>query len=90
MNKELRKKAVVAMEFLARAINDEDVLNGWLMCGVADGDIPQNSLDPDYVDEAYIDDDTFKDLISCFLRRMSAAYKSGGLYIDKIVSDSKE
>lgn len=60
------------------------------MCGVADGDIPENSLDTDNVEEAYIDDDTFKKLISCFLRRMSAAYKSGGLYIDKIVSDSKE
>lgn len=51
MNKEIRKKAVVAMEFLARAINDEDVLNGWLICGVADGDIPENSLDHDNVEE---------------------------------------
>ena len=39
MNKVERAKMIVAMEFIARQINDEDVFDRWLMCGVADGDI---------------------------------------------------
>lgn len=91
MNKVDRKKVVLAMELLARCINDEDVFDGWLMCGVADGDIPRFSTDVDTVDDYYVEDDsTFKDLMSCFLRRMSGAYKSGGLQCDGVVSDSLE
>lgn len=90
MDKIIRKKTVVAMEFLARCINDENVIDGWLMNGVADGDIPFSSLNPDDVDECYIEDDNFQELLSCFLRRMSAAYESGGLWVDHIVSDTKE
>lgn len=85
-----RKKVVLAMELLARCINDEDVFDGWLMCGVADGDIPRFSTDVANVDDYYIEDETFKDLMSCFLRRMNGAYKSGGLYVDDVVSDTKK
>lgn len=35
MIEENRKKVVLAMEMLARCINDEDVFEGWLMNGVA-------------------------------------------------------
>ena len=91
MNKiEERKKAVVCMEYLARQINDEDVLFSWLAVGVADGDIKYGDLNPDNVDDWYIDDDNFKDLMTFFLRRMCAAYKSGGLYCGGIVSECKE
>lgn len=90
MNKiEERKKMVVAMEYIARQINDEDIFMGWLMCGVADGDIKYGDLDPDSVDDWYIEDDNFKDLMTCFLRKMTAAYKSGGLYCGKVVSGTK-
>lgn len=89
-NKIRRAKMVLAMEYIARQINDEDVFEGWLMCGVADGDIPYGCMDPDKVDDWYTDDNNFKDLMSCFLRRMVGAYRSGGLYCDKIVSDWKE
>ena len=88
-NIEERRKAVVCMEYLARQINDEDVFMGWLMCGVADGDIDYGDLDPDSVNDYYIDDENFKDLMTCFLRRMALAYKSGGLYCGKVVSDTK-
>lgn len=85
-----RKKMVLAMEFIARQICDEYVFEGWLMGGVADEDIPYGSIDVDDVDEYYIEDKPFKDLMSCFLRRMAAAYRSGGLYCDKIVCDTKK
>lgn len=86
MNEITRKKMVVCMEFIARQINDEDVFNSWLMCGVADGDIPRGSLDIEEVDECYIEDDNFRDLMDCFLRRMYYARKSGGLYVDDVVT----
>ena len=89
MNKVERAKMVLAMEYVARCINDEDVFDGWLMCGVADGDIPYGCTNINNVDEWYLEDDTFRDLMSCFLRKMVGAYKSGGLYCDKIVCMDK-
>lgn len=85
-----RVKMVKAMEFICRQINDEEVFEGWLMNGVADGDIPYGDLtyDPTNEDDEaiyYTEDDTFKDLMACFLRRMVGASKSGGLYCDKVV-----
>lgn len=86
MNKITRKKMVLAMEFIARQINDEDVFDGWLMCGVADGDLKYGEWDVDAVDDYYIEDSTFAELMACFLRRMAGAKESGGLYCDKVVS----
>lgn len=85
MNKIERAKMILAMEFIARQINDEDVLDRWLMCGVADGEINYGSIDVADVDEYYLKDDTFEDIMSCFLRCMNGAYNSGGLYCDDIV-----
>lgn len=89
-NVEERKKMVAAMEYIARQINDEDVFMTWLSVGVADGDIPYGDLSTDNVDEYYIDDDTFKEVMGCFLRRMVGAYKSGGLYCGGVTSLTKE
>ena len=85
---EERIKAVKAMEFLARQINDEEVFDGWLTNGVADGDIEYGDLivregDAEAL-EYYIRDDDFRDLMKTFLRRMTAAYRSGGLYCGNI------
>lgn len=90
MNVIERKKMVLAMEFIARQINDEDVFEGWLMCGVADGDIEYGSINVDDVDDFYIRDDNFKDLMSCFLGMMKGAWNSGALYCDGIVCKNKE
>ena len=89
MNKVERAKMILAMEFIARQINDEDVFDRWLMCGVADGDIDYGSIDVADVDEYYLKDDTFEDIMSCFLRCMKGAYNSGGLYCDNIVCKDK-
>ena len=84
-----RQKMVLAMEYIARQINNEDVFEGWLMCGVADGDIEYGDFDITHVEEYYIEDDTFKDLMTVFLRRMYFAYKDGGLYCGGVVSGDK-
>ena len=81
-----RKKMVLAMEYIARQINDEEVFMGWLMTGVADGDLRYGAWDPDVVEDYYIEDDNFRDLMDCFLRRMARAKESGGLYCNGIVT----
>lgn len=86
MNAELRKRAVLNMEFLVRSMNDEELLDGWLMCGVPDGDIPYGSTDTSCVDDYFVQDDHFAELMRLFLRCMHSADKSGGLYVDGVVS----
>ena len=94
--RELRERmmAVKAMEFMARQVNDGEVFDIWLMGGVADEEIEYGDFtihsgvetDPAY--EYASDPDTFSYLMGCFLRTMSAAHKSGGLYCGGIVSDN--
>ena len=81
-----RKQAVLAMEYLVRSMNDEELMSSWLMVGVPDGDIPYGSTDINDVDDYFVDDDNFASLMSTFLKCMSLAKESGGLYIDKVVS----
>lgn len=83
MNISERVKMVRAMETVCRNINDEEVFMGWLMCGVADGDITSETSDKE-IDDGYCDDDTLKDLMDCFLRRMVAAKENGGLNCDGV------
>ena len=84
MKTRLRTEVVRAMETLARCINDEDVFEGWLICGVADGDIDHTTEDEEL--EYYIEDETFAELMGTFLNVMARAKKSGGLYVDGVVS----
>lgn len=79
--------ALRAMDFLARSCNDEDLIMGWFMAGVADGDC--ESLSDEELVEAYGDPDTLKGVIGCFLRRMKRAQESG-LYIAGIVGTRED
>lgn len=79
-----RAKVVRAMETIARCINDEEIFDSWLMCGVADGDIDGNEDDEDL--EYYCEDKNFAELMGLFLRLMKRAGQSGGLYEDDVVS----
>ena len=88
MNLSRRAKVVRAMETIARCVNDEEVFYRWLLCGVADGDIDDDTTDEDL--EYYCEDKTFADLMERFLDLMNAAKKSGGLYEDRIVSKYDE
>lgn len=90
MDNNERIKLVKAMEFIARQVNDEEVFEGWLIYGVADGDIEYGSLevaeDDKEILDCYIDDENFAELMALFLRIMNRARNSGGLYCDSIVS----
>lgn len=77
-----RAKYVKAMDLLARSINDEDILEDWLMFGVADGDIDDDTSDEEL--SYYCEDEPFEELINEFTKLMAKARKSGGLYIDEI------
>ena len=88
MNLSRRAKVVRAMETIARCVNDEEVFYRWLLCGVADGDIDDDTTDEDL--EYYCEDKTFADLMERFLDLMTAAKRSGGLYEDRIVSKYDE
>lgn len=92
MNKIERVKMVKAMEFIARQVNDENVFMSWLSVGVADGDIAYGDMNPVDEDVEWYaeEDERFADLMDVFLRIMSRAYKSGGLYCDNVVSKKEE
>ena len=87
---------VKAMEYIARQLNDEEILEAWFIDGVADGDIDYGdlSIKDEDLDQFgvfyYTDDKTFADLMHTFLRLMKAAVKSGGLYCDGIVDKKGE
>lgn len=82
-----RQKMVLAMEYIARQVNDEDVFIGWLMTGVADGDIEYGSFDLDSVDDYYLETENFRDLMDRFLRLMRDAQISGGLFCGSVVTE---
>lgn len=86
-----RKKMILAMEYICRQINDEDVLEGWLMNGVPDGDIEYGNFDVSqiYDGDTMLLDYNFRELMQCFLRRMSGARESGGLYCDGVCTEGK-
>lgn len=97
-----RKQLILAMETVVRAINEEDVVDGWLMCGVADGDLNKDSTWED-VDDMYVEkDERFADIMSCFVRTMRRMVDSdefekddrqkgnGYLYCDRVVSKYEE
>ena len=88
MDKKLRCEIVRAMDLLARAINDEEVFETWLIYGVADGDITEDTTDDEL--ECYIDDEEFASLMNIFTAIMRDAHLSGGLYADSIVSKKEE
>jgi hypothetical protein len=87
MNLTERQAVVKAMDIMVRTINDECIMDSWLMCGVADGDInidtPINE-----VDEYYCTDAELGDLMTRFLKLMGKA-SANGLYVDGVVSGSK-
>ena len=90
MNTIARIKMLKAMEFIARNINDETILNRWLSLGIADGDIEYGDLSVglDNADKLkyYMEDEAFADMMHNFLWCMARAWKSGGLYCDGLVS----
>lgn len=83
--KNVRKQMVLAMERLIRSIDNEELIQGWLMCGVPDGDIQR--YEEDEVDEYFTEDKNYAELMGLFLRIMKRAEKDGGLYSDGVESE---
>ena len=92
MNAKERKTMVMCMEFICRNINDEEIFFRWLEDGVADGDIIYDEIidnieeTRDLIDEYYIYQKNFEELMELFITLMAKAKKSGGLYCDRVVS----
>lgn len=86
-NMKERAELVRAMETIARNLNDEEIIYSWLLCGVADGDIDEETTDEDL--EWYCEDDNLADLMNVFMRCMARARKSGGLYCDGVCAGEK-
>ena len=72
--KKLRKERILDMDWIVRNLGDEDLLESWLMCGVADGDLDNNSTSED-VDDYYIDSDNYSYITGLFIRIMKRAIK---------------
>lgn len=79
---------VRAMEYIARQVNDDEVLDLWVNLGIADGDVPYAVLTDESEDwlEEYITDEGLSDLMRVFLRVMTMAYRSGGLWCEGVSS----
>ena len=84
MNKELRKKTVLAMELLVRSLNNENQIEPWLDCGVPDGEIQR--YETDEVGEDLIENKTYAYLMNLFLKIMAKAYNKGGLCSDGVIN----
>ena len=84
MNLKARAEMVRAMDLLVRSVNDESYVDPWLVVGVADGDITENTTDEDL--ENYCEDDDFVDLMTLFLKIMIRAGFDGGIVCDKASS----
>lgn len=85
-----RIKMLKAMEYIARHINDEEVFNDWLICGIPDGEIAAEDLSVKTTDaeelKYILNDNAFRYIMTAFQRVMRAAYKSGGLAVDGVVA----
>ena len=84
-----RAEVVKAMETMMRTISCETYIESWLMLGVADGDIKSDTSLEEIIEMGYCDDDTFKELMTLFLKGMNKAMQNGGIYCDGIVSAEK-
>ena len=89
-NNNARAEVVRAMDTLIRCINNENYIDSWLSCGVADGDIRKDTTNEEIAEMGYCDDDDFKALMTLFLKSMDKASRNGGLYCNGIVSGEKK
>lgn len=84
-----RADIVRAMDNMVYTINDENIIESWLMVGVADEDIKADTTNEEIEQMGYTEDKTFEELLTLFLKLMYRAGKDG-LFFDGIVSGTKE
>lgn len=84
-----RADIVRAMDLMVSTINDETIIESWLMVGVADRDIKPETTNEEIDEMNYTSSETFSELMTLFLKLMNRAGKDG-LFFDGIVSGHKE
>lgn len=83
MNKKERAKVVRAMDTIIKALNDERHYCHWIMVGVADGDLDDDTE----VDDYYLDSENLSELMYTFLHIMShAGTEDATMVVDKVRS----
>jgi hypothetical protein len=99
-NETSRTELLRAMSTIVSAINNEEVVYGWLSSGIADGD--ENLSDAELYENYGEDDNTFADIMSSFVRTMRRMVDddefdeedrrkgNGYLYCDRVTSKLKE
>ena len=89
MNLKSRVATVRAMDEIMRSLNDENKMMTWLMYGVPDGEIDENTTD----EELYWlveEDKSFADLMYWFIRIMNKVSPNGGMWVDGICSKEED
>ena len=80
-------KMIRAMETIARNLNDEELVQYWLMLGVSDGDITDDTTDEE-IDDMY-DDHDLKEFMNVFFKLMKYATEgecSGTFYCNGFIN----
>lgn len=85
MDLKSRVATVRAMDEVIRSLNDENKMMTWLMYGVPDGEINENTRDEDlrWLVES---DRSFADLMYWFIRIMNKVSPNDGMYVDGVCS----
>ena len=80
--KSKRMDMVRAMEYIARQVSNDEVLDLWVNLGVVGNDIPYSVLTDGSEEwlEKYITDEGLSNLMRVFLRVMAMAYAEDGLW----------
>lgn len=89
---EERKKMLLAMEYICRQINDEEICMHWLIMGVPDGDVEYGNFDMSQIDDNdnMLEDKNFEELMRCFLQCIQMSIKDGGLFCGGVVAEVDE
>ena len=99
-NETSRTELLRAMSTIVGAINNEEIIYGWLSSGIADGD--ENLSDAELYENYGNDDNTFADIMASFVRTMRRMVDddefdeedrrkgNGYLYCDRVTSKMEE
>jgi hypothetical protein len=89
MDLKSRVATVRAMDEVIRSLNDENKMMTWLMYGVPDGEIDENTKDEDL--RWLVESDAgFADLMYWFIRIMNKVSPNGGMWVDGVCSKEED
>jgi hypothetical protein len=89
MDLKSRVATVRAMDEVIRSLNDENKMMTWLMYGVPDGEIDEDTKDEDL--RWLVESDAgFADLMYWFIRIMNKVSPNGGMWVDGVCSKEED